>query len=174
MFRLRLTREAHPRVKNGQPPQSTTGVAKSNCTQVRRRAEKACCTGWPGSISDIASSKSGTVRSRLSQNRRRHVDQFGIRFLLHTHGPWFEGHTTDGAAARFGAHNLGVHGTGVHRPRHRRTPVAIGGWRHILRRVSAKFLQAVGAAEDVRYCHCRLLFPPPCAALQSFRRLGPA
>ena len=70
MFRLRLTREAHPRMKNGQPPQSTTGVAKTSCTQVRRRAEKACCTGWPGSISDIARSTSGTVRSRLIQNRR--------------------------------------------------------------------------------------------------------
>src|SRR5258705_221446 len=67
MFRLRLTIEAHPRVKNGQPPQRTTGVAKTSCTQVRRRAESACCIGWPGSISAIASSNSGAVRSRLLQ-----------------------------------------------------------------------------------------------------------
>ena len=70
IFRLRFTSEAHPRGKNGQPPQSTTGVAKINWIQVRRRAENACCTGWPGSISDMASSKRGTVRRRLIQNRR--------------------------------------------------------------------------------------------------------
>ena len=35
-----------------------------------------------------------------------HVDQFGIRFLFQTHGLWFEGHATDGAAARFRADNL--------------------------------------------------------------------
>ena len=70
MFTLRLTREAHPRVKNGQPPQRTTGVARTNCTKVRRRLENTCWIGCAGNMSDMASSKRGTVRITLIQNRR--------------------------------------------------------------------------------------------------------
>src|SRR5262245_49630437 len=63
----------------------------------------------------------------------------------------FKGHATDGAGARPILAHLRVHGAGVYRPRHRYTPVGIVSWRHILRRVSAKLLQAVGAAESIRY-----------------------
>ena len=33
MFGLRLTSDAHARSKNGRPAQSTTGVAKTSCSQ---------------------------------------------------------------------------------------------------------------------------------------------
>ena len=33
MFRLRLTTDCQPRTKKGRPAQSTTGVAKSSCSQ---------------------------------------------------------------------------------------------------------------------------------------------
>src|SRR5439155_19992546 len=63
----------------------------------------------------------------------------------------FKGHAAEGTRPQPLLAHFGVHGAGVHRPRHRRTPVASVGWRHILRRVSAKLLQAVRAAEGVRY-----------------------
>ena len=37
MFRLRLTTDAQPRSKNGQPPQRTTGVAKRSWSQASSR-----------------------------------------------------------------------------------------------------------------------------------------
>ncbi len=57
MLRLRWTSEAQPRSKNGQPAQSTTGVAKRNCSQGRRSPV-------------IARRTTGTARTRPIQKRR--------------------------------------------------------------------------------------------------------
>ena len=70
MFRWRLTSEAQPRSKNGQPPQRTTGEANASCARLSRRAEKACWSGCPGIMSDIARRKTGSVKARHTQNRR--------------------------------------------------------------------------------------------------------
>ena len=45
MLRCRLTIDAQPRTKNGQPPQSTTGVASANSIHVATRGGIACCSG---------------------------------------------------------------------------------------------------------------------------------
>ena len=47
MFRLRLTTDAHARWKNGQPPQRTTGVARTSCSQAMSRLDSPCRSGWP-------------------------------------------------------------------------------------------------------------------------------
>src|SRR5215831_7828881 len=63
----------------------------------------------------------------------------------------FKGHAAAGTGPWPLLAHFRMHGAGVHRPSHRCTPVGIVGWRHILRRISAKLLQTVGAAESVRY-----------------------
>ena len=45
MLRLRVTSEAQPRSKNGQPAHSTTGVASASCEPVRQSAGRAACGG---------------------------------------------------------------------------------------------------------------------------------
>ncbi len=72
MFRCRVTTERQPRTKNGHPPQSTTGVAKTSWTQVSSGCGTNPASGPPlGSISDMAMAKTGSVSTALTQNRRR-------------------------------------------------------------------------------------------------------
>src|SRR6266704_237775 len=69
MFKLRVTRDRHPRTKNGQPPQSTTGVAKihSNHCQVLGAAN--CVNAdMAGTRSDIVTTRSGIVSAVQIQN----------------------------------------------------------------------------------------------------------
>ena len=69
MFRLRVTRDCQPRTKKGQPPHSTTGAASTSWIQsaaagsIRRVRAGAI-------ISPMENAKTGTVRTRLTQNRR--------------------------------------------------------------------------------------------------------
>ncbi len=67
MFRLRLTTDAQPRVKNGHPPQSTTGVAKASCTRVEARPGRGV---QPNTSPPIVSANSGIERATLTQKRR--------------------------------------------------------------------------------------------------------
>ena len=66
MFGLRFATDAHARWKNGQPAQSTTGVAKANCTQI---ASLAGSNGEPRWLA-ISSTNTGTASARPTQNRR--------------------------------------------------------------------------------------------------------
>jgi hypothetical protein len=70
MFRLRLTTDCQPRTKNGQPAQSTTGVASASWPQ----ATAACGNNRIGSIAGTSSpsiaQSSGIVSTRPNQNRR--------------------------------------------------------------------------------------------------------
>src|SRR3989441_8673921 len=70
MFRLRLTIDAQPRGKNGQPPQSTTGVARTSCSQAMSRLDSPWRSGWPGSMTPITNASNGTLSATLTQNRR--------------------------------------------------------------------------------------------------------
>src|SRR5439155_4288461 len=70
MLRLRLTIEAQPRWKNGQPPQRATGVARASCNQFNRRGEKLRWTGCPGIKSDMARKAIGRLSATEIQNRR--------------------------------------------------------------------------------------------------------
>src|SRR5205807_498704 len=67
MFGLRLTSEAQKRSKNGQPPHSTTGVARRNSTKFRTASER----GKPSFSPNMESSKIGSDKAALTQNRRR-------------------------------------------------------------------------------------------------------
>src|SRR6267143_6486637 len=62
MFKLRVTRDRHPRTKNGQPPQSTTGVAKINSNHCQVLGEANRMSGdMEGAKSDMATSRIGIV-----------------------------------------------------------------------------------------------------------------
>ena len=60
MLRCRFFTEVQPRAKKGAPQPSTTGVASANCTHASTPGATACCTGWPGSRSDMPSTNSGS------------------------------------------------------------------------------------------------------------------
>src|SRR6266700_2574333 len=71
MFRLRVTRDRHPRTKNGQPPHNTTGVAKIKSTHCQALGEANRMSGDnAGKKSDMATSRIGIVRAVHTQNRR--------------------------------------------------------------------------------------------------------
>src|ERR1700689_4845778 len=75
MLGLRLTSERQKRWKNGQPPQSTTGVASANsihgsATQESKPVSEVDCTPRPGIMWYMSSNIKGTVRARLTQKRR--------------------------------------------------------------------------------------------------------
>src|SRR5687768_11391583 len=70
MFGERFTTDCHIRTKNGQPPHSTTGVARANSTKESVRGENQAAKLSANSIRDIASTNSGTVNTAHTQNRR--------------------------------------------------------------------------------------------------------
>jgi hypothetical protein len=79
MLRLRFTSEAQPRSKNGQPPQSTTGVASTSCTHPAAGLVSHSPAPPSGSISPMARNSTGAVRARLIQNRRVMSSSSGLR-----------------------------------------------------------------------------------------------
>jgi hypothetical protein len=70
MLSRRLTSEAQPRWKNGNPPHSTTGVASASCTQIAVRPDSSFWSGVPGISSEIMKATIGAVITRLTPNRR--------------------------------------------------------------------------------------------------------
>jgi len=70
MFRLRFTKDAQPRTKNGQPAQSTTGLASTHCSQTETPAGTTSCRCSQGRWAPIASTITGTVSTTLTQKRR--------------------------------------------------------------------------------------------------------
>src|SRR5581483_7028294 len=66
----RLTMDAQPRWKNGQPPQSTTGVARNNSNHGNQPLGSARWTGMPGNMSAMAIESNGTVSATPPQRRR--------------------------------------------------------------------------------------------------------
>src|SRR5882757_1069182 len=70
MFGLRFTREVQKRWKNGQPPQTTTGVASASSSQGNAAPGRRRCRGISQSIADMAIAINGAVSARLIQKRR--------------------------------------------------------------------------------------------------------
>ena len=114
MLRFRVTTEAQPRTKNGQPAHSTTGVASASCSQF-----ESC---WPRS-----SGKVGEVPAHLQRDDRNgeddadpeapgHVDELGVGAGLRGDGHRFERHPADRARARPDLPDLRMHRAGVDRP----------------------------------------------------------
>lgn len=71
MFRLRWIMDCRPRSKNGQPPHSTIGVARTNSIHCRTLMDTPLNNDdRGGTTSAIAIAKIGTTRTRLIQKRR--------------------------------------------------------------------------------------------------------
>src|SRR6266568_305425 len=71
MFRLRVTRDRHPRTKNGQPPHNTTGVARMNSNHCQNLGDADRVSGEiDGARSDMATNRIGIVSAVQTQNRR--------------------------------------------------------------------------------------------------------
>ena len=68
---LRVAIDCAPRTKNGQPPQSTAGVASASSSHGRIRSGTTPASGRPGSMSDITIATSGSASAPVIQNRRR-------------------------------------------------------------------------------------------------------
>src|SRR4051812_23262767 len=70
MFGERCTIDCQPRSKNGQPHQSTTGVAIANSSQRSPESPIQLEIGLLGSMLSIAITNTGTLSARLTQKRR--------------------------------------------------------------------------------------------------------
>jgi hypothetical protein len=70
MLRLRLTIDAHPRRKNGQPPHKTTGDAMASSNHPSKEPFRSSWIGWRGMKSETMMASRGNVRAALIQNRR--------------------------------------------------------------------------------------------------------
>src|SRR5512140_3088546 len=79
MLGAQFTTEVHPRWKNGQPPQSTTGVANNHCAQFFIEPVNACGSAKPGTISAIAKNMTKREGPRQIQNRRLISSSSGFR-----------------------------------------------------------------------------------------------
>src|SRR5580693_2072075 len=76
---LRLTSEVQKRWKNGQPAQSTTGVANANSTQESDPDwDVACTAGQFGIIWYMSINIRGAVSARLTQKRRVMLRSSGL------------------------------------------------------------------------------------------------
>ena len=118
MLRLRLTIDAQPRWKKGQPPQRTTGVARTNSIQ----ASSLGANGVPeGMLPQHGGHRHDDQRRRQRQadpKSPRHEAEFRVGFLFPRDGKGFERHaalgTRAGAAlADFRVHRAGVNGAGI-------------------------------------------------------------
>ena len=76
MLRLRLTIERQPRSKNGQPAQSTTGVASTSWIQFDVCCPSRCVR--PKRCPPISSTKTGIVSARPIQSRRLKSTSSGL------------------------------------------------------------------------------------------------
>src|SRR4029077_5478709 len=78
MFSWRRAIEVQPRSKNGQPPQTTTGVAKRSWTQVSAPGGKNLPSGLPARSSVMLSTTNGTDRTTPTQKRRVILTSSGL------------------------------------------------------------------------------------------------
>ena len=112
MLRLRLTTDAQPRWKIGQPAHSTTGVASANSSHCSTVIETELRHEFavPGRIL-IAIRNTGKASADACLEAARHVVQFGIVFRRRV--ARFQCHAALRATAGFVAHHFGMHGAGV-------------------------------------------------------------
>jgi hypothetical protein len=70
MLGLRFTTDRQARTKKGHAAHSTTGAARAISTKGRTRPGSSDETGWPGSMSPMAMSTTGTARPAATHRRR--------------------------------------------------------------------------------------------------------
>ncbi len=146
MLRLRLTRDAQPRWKNGQPAQTMTGVASRSCSQTLRVGGTSVLKPCPSRCIPFSSSTTGTASAAAILSRRGHVGELGIRARLRRRVLGLERHAADRAGARTDLPHLRVHRAGVDRARlGRRRSLA----RQVALGVGRELAPAAAAAEMV-------------------------
>ena len=96
------------RSKNGQPAQTTTGVASANWTHSDSFMPMACRSGSPGVSSEIMNASTGTSQPNADPEPARHVHQFGV-YLFARDLARLKRHTTDRAGSRLASNDLRVH-----------------------------------------------------------------
>ena len=114
MFGLRLTSEVQKRWKNGQPPQSTTGVASANSIQESEPLFGCClCTRGRPSCGTCRAGCRGTVSARLTQKRRVMSRSSGFSSADAVTVRGSRAMPQIGHAPGAGPDDLGMHGAGV-------------------------------------------------------------
>ena len=109
-----MINDDHPRSKNGNPPQTTTGDARASWIQTECLTAQPCRQSDPRNHLGHREQQERNRQSQADPEPPRHVDEFGIGgLLLRHHGDRFEGHPADRARARTIADDLRVHGAGV-------------------------------------------------------------
>ena len=73
-----MTSDAQPRTKNGQPAQSTTGVASSELEPVRRSAGRRACV-QAGQMAAHLQHEHRQRQRQADPEPARHVDELGVR-----------------------------------------------------------------------------------------------
>ena len=110
MFRWRFTIDAQPRSKNGQPPQSTTGVASASSIQFSAavRARRAGAAARAGSSATMTA-RIGAVSAERHQKRRVMSSSSGFASSSSVTVARLERHAADRARAGPISHDLRVH-----------------------------------------------------------------
>ncbi len=103
MFRLRVRIDCHARTKNGHPPHSTTGVASAISKRTRL---------WLMLI-PIAEMKTGTVKTRQIQKRRRMSISSGFSPSSSDGDHRLQCHAADRTASGLVANDLRMHRAGI-------------------------------------------------------------
>ena len=113
MFKLRFTIEAHPRWKNGQPPQRTTGVAKSKFDPAARIHGKAQCGKQAhrqtGNHAGHSEHEHGNRERDADPESPRHRDEFRIFFVFDCGRARLESHAADRARAGARSNDFRMH-----------------------------------------------------------------
>ena len=143
MLSRMVRNDFHPRTRNGQPHQSTTGVASTSSSQ------RAVPLPDPGADRQPQHRPHGDREERHRQHRPHRepppeVDQLRVRPLVRRRHPLrLQRHAADRAVPRPHLLDLGMHRAGIDRPRrHRLRPPA-----QVLRRLSLELGLAARRAE---------------------------
>ena len=149
MLGLRFTNEAHMRSKNGHPAHRTTGALSSISAQACTAGGKRWARGLPGRTSDMARAKTGTVRARPTQNRRRMSASSGFSGSSRVTVRGSSAMPQIGQLPGWLADDLGMHGADVFRLRRHRRRRGLGDGREVPGGVRLELLPAGHRAEVV-------------------------
>ncbi len=111
MLSLRLTSDRQPRTKNGQPAQSTTGVASTSCSQFDVCCPIACVS--PSRCPPISRTKHRNGQHQADPEPPRHIDELRARPRVGCRHHRLQRHAADRARARPRLPHLRVHRAGV-------------------------------------------------------------
>ena len=112
MFRLRVTTDCQPRTKKGQPPQSTTGVARTSWIHSRAVTLSRPTTSGIDHAAHLEREERHRERD-ADPEAPSHVDQLGVRLFLRDRLERLQRHAALRAAPGPDLADLGMHRAGV-------------------------------------------------------------